>query len=71
MTAVNKSFVLAALAVALVASTAQAQTTGGGHKKQSAAKTDTQKPKADEKAYAAALNSLPDKKYDPWHGISR
>jgi hypothetical protein len=30
---------------------------------------DAQKPKADDKAYNAALKSLPDKPYDPWHGV--
>jgi hypothetical protein len=28
-----------------------------------------QKPKANEKAYNAALRNLPDKQYDPWHGV--
>ena len=27
------------------------------------------KPKADEKAYGAALKAIPDKPYDPWHGV--
>jgi Spy/CpxP family protein refolding chaperone len=26
-------------------------------------------PKADEKAYKAALKGIPDKPYDPWHGV--
>jgi hypothetical protein len=43
---------------------------GGGHKRhqQNAAKSDPQKPKADEKAYQAALRSVPDKHVDPWQG---
>jgi hypothetical protein len=28
-----------------------------------------QKPKANEKAYDAALRNLPNKQYDPWHGV--
>jgi hypothetical protein len=27
------------------------------------------KVKANEKAYNAALRNLPDKQYDPWHGV--
>ena len=30
---------------------------------------DPPKPKADDKAYSSALKGLPDKPYDPWHGI--
>jgi hypothetical protein len=68
--------VIVGLALALLTSGAEAQTVGGGgfgggHKQhqQNATKTDTQKPKADEKAYAAALKNLPDKQFDPWHGV--
>jgi hypothetical protein len=40
---------------------------GGGHKhQQKTDKSDPQKPKVDDKAYNAALKSLPDKPYDPW-----
>lgn len=65
--------IFAALAVALLTASAQAQSTGGtsgGHKQhqQKADKTDVQKPKADDKAYKAALKSLPAKPFDPWHG---
>jgi len=28
-----------------------------------------QKPKANDKAYDAALRNLPNKQYDPWHGV--
>ncbi|MGO9699229.1 MAG: hypothetical protein ACLPX7_08210 [Xanthobacteraceae bacterium] len=28
-----------------------------------------QKSKADDKAYGAMLKRLPDKPYDPWHGV--
>jgi hypothetical protein len=71
MKAVGKGIFAASFALMLMASAAQAQMTGGGgHKQQdTTAKSDTQKPKADEKAYAAALASLPDKPHDPWHGV--
>jgi hypothetical protein len=44
---------------------------GGGHGRHHAKtdKTTVQKPKIDEKAYDAALKNLPDKQYDPWHGV--
>jgi hypothetical protein len=42
---------------------------GGGHKhQQTTDKSDPQKSKADDKAYNAALKTLPDKPYDPWRG---
>jgi Spy/CpxP family protein refolding chaperone len=43
---------------------------GGGHKHQKQTdKNDPQKPKADDKAYSAALKGIPDKpKPDPWQG---
>jgi hypothetical protein len=72
MKAVGKGLFAASVALAITASVAQAQMTGGGGHKQrqdTTAKSDTQKPKADEKAYAAALASLPDKPHDPWHGV--
>jgi len=28
-----------------------------------------QKPRVNDKAYNSALQNLPDKKYDPWHGV--
>jgi Spy/CpxP family protein refolding chaperone len=44
---------------------------GGGrnHQQKTTNKPAEQKPKVDEKAYAAALKSLPNKKYDPWHNV--
>lgn len=68
---------------ALTAASAQAQGVGGpgmgagngvgsfgGRKQQQSKKPKTEaKPKVDEKAYNAALKSLPDKQYDPWHGV--
>jgi hypothetical protein len=70
MKAIGK-VIFAVAALALMVSGADAQMSGGGHKQQqkSAATTGTQKPKADEKAYNQAINSLPDKKADPWHDM--
>jgi len=63
------AIMLLASAVALTTVSAHAQGVGGGHKhQQKTDKTDPQKPKADDKAYNAALKSLPDKPYDPWQG---
>ena len=66
------AILLLASAIALTTVSAHAQGVGGlggGHKhQQKADKTDPQKPKADDKAYNAALKSLPDKPYDPWQG---
>jgi hypothetical protein len=69
-------FILATLLIALLVEGAHAQATGGGgsggggrkQHQQKTNKNDTQKPKADDKAYNAALKSLPDKPYDPWRG---
>jgi hypothetical protein len=71
MKAVGKGLFAVGIALALTVSAAQAQTMGGGHKQRqsSTAKSDTQKPKADEKAYTAALSSIPNKPSDPWHGV--
>jgi hypothetical protein len=65
---------VAAAMLALVAMPAYAQM-GGGKRHQaddSAAKTDPAKKKADEKAYKAALERIPEpkEKYDPW-GVAR
>jgi hypothetical protein len=68
-------FVVAPLALGLTAGAAQAQGVGGPggmggggrhHQAKAPDKADTGKTKADDKAYSAALRSLPDKKYDPW-----
>jgi hypothetical protein len=70
MKAIGKGVFGASLLLALLMSDATAEA-AGGHKgqQQSANKTDTDKPKADEKAYAQVLNSVPNKAYDPWHGV--
>jgi len=71
MKAVSKGIFTVSVLLALMVSGANAQMMGGGgHKqRQDTAKNETQTPKADEKAYAAAISSLPDKQYDPWHGV--
>jgi len=69
-------YIAATLLIAPTIGSACAQATGGGnpgsggHKQhqQKTDKTDAQKPKADDKAYNAALKSLPNKPFDPWHG---
>ena len=70
MKAISKGVFGASLLLALVMPGATAQAAGGHKGKQeSADKTDTSKPKADEKAYAQALSSVPNKTYDPWNGV--
>jgi hypothetical protein len=72
--------VTATLAAALIMSaflahSADAQTPGGGgggggrkQHQQKENKPASTAPKADEKAYNAALKSLPNKPFDPWRG---
>jgi hypothetical protein len=63
------AILLLASAITLTTVSTHAQGVGDGHKhQQKTDKTDSQKPKADDKAYNAALKSLPDKPYDPWQG---
>jgi hypothetical protein len=70
-----RALVFAALCLAFLTSVSGAQQatsgTGGGQGRhqQKADKSATQTaPKADDKAYNAALKSLPNKPYDPWFG---
>jgi hypothetical protein len=58
---------VAALMIAALALPAAAEAAGRKHR--GAAQTTERKPKVDEKAYGAALSTLPDKKYDPWQGV--
>jgi hypothetical protein len=70
MKAISRGVFGASLLLALVMSGATAEAAGGHKGKQdSANKTDTSKPRADEKAYAQALSSVPNKTYDPWNGV--
>jgi hypothetical protein len=67
MKAIGKGIFGASLLLALMVSGATAQAAGGHKGKQeSADKTATDKPKADDKAYAQALTVVPNKPYDPW-----
>jgi hypothetical protein len=64
----------AALLLTVMAASAQAQmggSPGGGRHAASNHQKSNEpaKPKADDKAYSSALKGLPDKPYDPWHGI--
>ncbi len=60
---------LLASAIALMTASAQAQSMGGRKHQQKTDKTTAAKPKADDKAYAAALKTLPDKQFDPWRNV--
>ena len=71
---------IAGFALALMMATAQAQTQMnqvtaaqrvGDHasKNLHAGEDKDQKAKVNDKAYNAALRNLPDKQYDPWHGV--
>jgi hypothetical protein len=74
-------WLIAAFALPLLASGAQAQVSPqqmnananslvGQHAAKSANPDDgNAKAKANDKAYNAALHNLPDKHYDPWHGV--
>ena len=76
-------FLIAGLALALTMATAQAQM-GQGSQMGSASQVGSNasktqhlnddkeaaaKVKANDKAYNAALHNLPNKQYDPWHGV--
>ena len=65
--------IITIMMVALLAQNCYAQAggggSGGGRKHQHKAdKPTAQTPKADDKAYNAALKSLPNKPFDPWRG---
>jgi hypothetical protein len=66
-------FLLSILAIALMTASAQAQKSSGqgGGRQKSHHQDQTQKsatPKAEDKAYNAALRGLPNKPYDPSNG---
>ena len=74
-TAAMKIFTVAVAMLALIAMPAYAQFSKGGGRSQPQTeekKTDTRQKKADEKAYNAALERIPEpkEKYDPW-GVAR
>lgn len=74
--------ILTATVIVLLTVDAQAQSpsqgaggvTGGNfggshHQRGNSKKVETPKQKVDEKGYKAALDQLPDKQYDAWHGV--
>ncbi len=74
--------VLTAAAVVLLTASAQAQSPGQGtpgvtggdfggshHRRGNAKQVATPKQKVDEKGYKSALDQLPNKQYDAWHGV--
>jgi hypothetical protein len=69
-----KALAVAAFSIGFLVLPATAQQAGtgpGGGRKHHEQKADTAAsttPKADDKAYNAALKSLPNKPYDPWSG---
>lgn len=70
MATVRKSVFAAGIALSLMVSGASARMMGGGHKHHGdTAKSETEKPKADAKAYVQTVGSLPDQSYDPWHTL--
>jgi hypothetical protein len=66
-----KTFTVALTLLALIAMPAQAQM-GGKRQRNEDIKTGPKKPQADEAAYKAALERIPEpkEKYDPW-GVAR
>jgi hypothetical protein len=65
--------IITIMTVALLIQSCYAQAGGGGSgggrkHQQKADKPTAQTPKADDKAYNAALKSLPNKPFDPWRG---
>jgi hypothetical protein len=72
---------IASLVMALLTASAQAQLAGQASQMQGNAAigqaagkvnehgNSEQKVKANDKAYNAVLKNLPDKQYDPWHGV--
>jgi hypothetical protein len=71
-----KTFTIAVAMLALIAAPAYAQVGGkgggGSATDESKSRSDARQKKADEKAYNAALQKIPDskEKYDPW-GVAR
>jgi hypothetical protein len=60
-----RKFILVMIVFGL-AMPASAQGMGGKKHRGNAAKSEQRKPQVDEKAAKAALDKLPDKKFDPW-----
>jgi len=65
-----RTFTLAALMVALVAVPAYCQGAPGGKKNRGQEqKPEAQTKKPDDKAYNAALSTIPNQKFDPWRVV--
>jgi hypothetical protein len=67
-----KTFTIAIAMLALIAASGYAQAAGKHERSEDAPKNDAPQKKAEEKAYKAALERIPDpkEKYDPW-GVAR
>jgi hypothetical protein len=61
-----RAFIAAVLAVTLLTVPAYAQRGGGKRHQNETQSTGQKKPKVDDKAYKGALDSIPEKKADPW-----
>lgn len=61
-----RAFIAAALAVTMLTVAAHAQRGGGKRQQGPPQNAGEKKPKVDEKAYKGALDSIPEKKADPW-----
>jgi len=61
-----RAFIAAAMAITMLTVPAYAQRAGGKRHKEPAQNAGQKKPKVDEKAYKGALDSIPEKKADPW-----
>ncbi len=79
-----RSLIVGSVVMALMMTSALAQVGGGGLSPSTSSamqigqhaaadsklgSDSNQKVKADDKAYGAMLKRLPDKPYDPWHGV--
>jgi hypothetical protein len=61
-----RAFIAAALAITMLTLPAYAQRSGGKRHQEQPQNAGQKKPKIDEKAYKGALDSIPEKKADPW-----
>jgi hypothetical protein len=73
----TRSILMTALAMALMMAGADAQGVSGmgsgvggrHHQRGKTGKAEAPKPKINEKAYNAALKTIPDKPFDAWNGV--
>jgi hypothetical protein len=61
-----RAFIAAALAITMLTVPAHAQRAGGKRQQGPPPNAGEKKPKVDERAYKGALDSIPEKKADPW-----